>query len=120
MLRCGILEIYIHNYNHYENNFLIILIMSSIRKLNKMPVVVQKLDPKLLELKKVNVDMRITIHKLNKMIAEQKKKNNRYRSIIRKMDCVVHVLSETSSKKFFIIYLIILFRNVWRGNFKEG
>ena len=75
--------------------------MSSIKKINRMPIIVQKLDPKMLELKKNNIDLQITIHKLKKVIEEQEKKKKRDRSIMKKMDCVIHVLTQNNSKNLY-------------------
>ena len=76
--------------------------MSSLRKINKTPIVVQELNPKVLELKKANLESQIIIHKLRKVIEQQNKKISKSKSIMKKMDCVIHVLSENSSKKFLL------------------
>ena len=75
--------------------------MSTIKKINRMPIVVQKLDPKMLELKKNNIELQISIHKLKKIIEEQEKKLRKSKIIMKKMDCVIHVLSEKTSKNFY-------------------
>ena len=82
--------------------------MSTIRKLNKIPTVLQKIDPMMLDLKKKNADLKISIHKLNKIIEELEKKNKRSRSIMKKMDCVIHVLSKDSSKNFCYLFILLL------------
>ena len=79
----------------------------SLKKINRTPIVVQKLDPKMLELKKSNIDLRITIHKMQKVIDEQKKQIRKSKIIMKKMDCVIHVLTKESSKKNFVTYFII-------------
>ena len=85
----------------------ILFSMSNIRKLNKIPIVVQKVDPKMLDLKKKNVDMQIAIHKLNKIIEDQQKKLKKSQSIIKKMDCIIDVLCESSSNDLLLFCLII-------------
>ena len=80
--------------------------MSSIKKLNKIPTVVQKVDPRILNLKKEINNLHITINRMRNTIEDLQKKNKRSRVLMKKMDCVIHVLSENTSNNFIKMYLI--------------
>ena len=56
--------------------------MSTIKKLNKIPTVLQKIDPKMLELKKKNVELQIAVHKIRKQLEEEQKKAKKKQNIL--------------------------------------